>query len=202
MGVSPGTLLFSLPLSVFGSQAELEPRCWEDGPGMPSITGHSAPDPRGGFVASASLFLQGRTTKQEKVPRSYPQDGEHAELLGRLPASYWDPRLPSIDWQACMEIPGEAPFSLPPGRDFRGTISVVIGTGAPLDTLFTPNQDRPGREESELLLLCPSPGQLLPGSNLNIFHHFCLHNTCEILDGRGVGAGSWIMRMGSTAVRV
>lgn len=78
---------------------------------------------------------------------------------------------------------------------------MVIGTGAPLDTLSTPNQDRPGREESELLLLCPSPGQLLPGSNLNSFHHFCLHNTCEILDGCGVGAGSWIMRVGSTTVR-
>lgn len=97
MGVSPGTLLFILPLSVFGSQAELEPHRWEDGPGMPSITGHSAPDPGGSSVASASLFFQGRTTKQEKVPRSYPQDGEHTELLGLLPASCWDPRLPSKD---------------------------------------------------------------------------------------------------------
>ena len=100
-----------------------------------------------------------------------------------------------------MEIPGEAPFSLPSGRDFCGTISVVIGTGAPLATLFTPNQGRPGREESELLLLCPSPGQLLPGSNLNIFHNFCLRNICEILDGRGVGAGAGIMKGGSTTVR-
>lgn len=78
---------------------------------------------------------------------------------------------------------------------------MVIGIGALLDTLFTPNQGRPGREESELLLLCPSPGQLLPGSNLNIFHNFCLHNICEILDGRGVEAGSWIMNVGSTTVR-